>query len=225
MGCISFMSYQTHCPCFLCRHNFSCVTSLCVFLLLQAAELAPALQADMEVKEAIQGAIQGENGEVVQIVTSVATWEIRLVQRSPALYAKASPNQSWWNIKGYNCSQPEKLSSWNSFLTNTWWNTRKKHFPFLFFTFLFSQQTAQFVANQMSPCGNVLWELEKTLIGQNQLWSFCCFHHQKDPALHRIHSGIIICSRRPSACHFISRDACLHQPWKTVKLFGVKILG
>ncbi|KAI3371459.1 hypothetical protein L3Q82_024057 [Scortum barcoo] len=38
-----------------------------------AAELAPALQADMEVKEAIQGAIQGENGEVVQIVTSVAT--------------------------------------------------------------------------------------------------------------------------------------------------------
>lgn len=40
---------------------------------VQAAELAPALQADMEVKEAIQGAIQGENGEVVQIVTSVAT--------------------------------------------------------------------------------------------------------------------------------------------------------
>lgn len=39
----------------------------------QAAELAPALQTDMEVKEAIQGAIQGENGEVVQIVTSVAT--------------------------------------------------------------------------------------------------------------------------------------------------------
>ncbi|KAM7002228.1 protein BANP [Tautogolabrus adspersus] len=40
---------------------------------VQAAELAPALQSDMEVKEAIQGAIQGENGEVVQIVTSVAT--------------------------------------------------------------------------------------------------------------------------------------------------------
>ncbi|TDH09680.1 hypothetical protein EPR50_G00090500 [Perca flavescens] len=40
---------------------------------VQAAELAPALQTDMEVKEAIQGAIQGENGEVVQIVTSVAT--------------------------------------------------------------------------------------------------------------------------------------------------------
>ncbi|XP_034541975.1 protein BANP [Notolabrus celidotus] len=40
---------------------------------VQAAELTPALQADMEVKEAIQGAIQGENGEVVQIVTSVAT--------------------------------------------------------------------------------------------------------------------------------------------------------
>ncbi|KAM9854026.1 LOW QUALITY PROTEIN: protein BANP [Aulostomus maculatus] len=40
---------------------------------VQAAELAPALPADMEVKEAIQGAIQGENGEVVQIVTSVAT--------------------------------------------------------------------------------------------------------------------------------------------------------
>ncbi|XP_073328580.1 protein BANP [Pagrus major] len=40
---------------------------------VQAAELAPALQTDMEVKEAIQGAIHGENGEVVQIVTSVAT--------------------------------------------------------------------------------------------------------------------------------------------------------
>uniref|UniRef100_A0A3Q0QPM2 Protein BANP n=1 Tax=Amphilophus citrinellus TaxID=61819 RepID=A0A3Q0QPM2_AMPCI len=40
---------------------------------VQAAELAPALQADMEVKEAIQGAIHGENGEIVQIVTSVAT--------------------------------------------------------------------------------------------------------------------------------------------------------
>ncbi|KAM9754156.1 protein BANP [Menidia menidia] len=40
---------------------------------VQAAELAPALQADMEVKEAIQGAIHGENGEVVQIVSSVAT--------------------------------------------------------------------------------------------------------------------------------------------------------
>ncbi|XP_077953745.1 protein BANP isoform X4 [Gasterosteus aculeatus] len=40
---------------------------------VQAVELTPALQADMEVKEAIQGAIQGENGEVLQIVTSVAT--------------------------------------------------------------------------------------------------------------------------------------------------------
>ncbi|XP_056272123.1 protein BANP isoform X2 [Pseudoliparis swirei] len=40
---------------------------------VQAVELAPALQADMEVKEAIQGAIQGENGEMVQIVTSVVT--------------------------------------------------------------------------------------------------------------------------------------------------------
>lgn len=41
---------------------------------IQAAELAPSLQTDMEVKDAIQGAIQGENGEVVQIVSSVATW-------------------------------------------------------------------------------------------------------------------------------------------------------
>lgn len=41
----------------------------------QAAELAPALQAEMEVKEAIQGAIHGDNGEVVQIVSSVATWD------------------------------------------------------------------------------------------------------------------------------------------------------
>lgn len=41
---------------------------------LKAAELAPSLQTDMEVKDAIQGAIQGENSEVVQIVSSVATW-------------------------------------------------------------------------------------------------------------------------------------------------------
>lgn len=40
---------------------------------VQAAELAPGLQAEMEVKEAIQGALQGENGQVVQIVSSVAT--------------------------------------------------------------------------------------------------------------------------------------------------------
>lgn len=39
---------------------------------VQAAELSPAMQAELEVKEAIQGAIQEENGEVVQIVTSVA---------------------------------------------------------------------------------------------------------------------------------------------------------
>lgn len=44
------------------------------FSWLQAAELAPSLQTDMEVKDAIQGAIQGENSEVVQIVSSVATW-------------------------------------------------------------------------------------------------------------------------------------------------------
>ncbi|KAM9807825.1 protein BANP [Neosynchiropus ocellatus] len=40
---------------------------------VQAAELAPALQTDLDVKEAIQSAIRAENGEVVQIVTSVAT--------------------------------------------------------------------------------------------------------------------------------------------------------
>ncbi|XP_061578126.1 protein BANP [Cololabis saira] len=40
---------------------------------VQAAELTPALPTDMEVKEAIQGAIHGDSGEVVQIVTSVAT--------------------------------------------------------------------------------------------------------------------------------------------------------
>lgn len=51
------------------------IFSLAICLDPQAAELAPALQADgvIDVKEAIQGAIQGENGEVVQIVTSVAT--------------------------------------------------------------------------------------------------------------------------------------------------------
>ncbi|KAM6960948.1 protein BANP isoform 2-T2 [Aplochiton taeniatus] len=40
---------------------------------VQAAELAPEMQGDMEVKEAIQGALQGENGQVVQIVSTVAT--------------------------------------------------------------------------------------------------------------------------------------------------------
>lgn len=54
-----------------CSHYFFARTSRPP----QAAELAPALQTDgvIDVKEAIQGAIQGENGEVVQIVTSVAT--------------------------------------------------------------------------------------------------------------------------------------------------------
>lgn len=51
----------------------------------QAAELAPALQTDgvIDVKEAIQGAIQGENGEVVQIVSSVATWTPRRLSDRP----------------------------------------------------------------------------------------------------------------------------------------------
>lgn len=55
------------------------IFSLAICLDPQAAELTPALQADgvIDVKEAIQGAIQGENGEVVQIVTSVATWTPR----------------------------------------------------------------------------------------------------------------------------------------------------
>uniref|UniRef100_A0A1A7Y358 Protein BANP n=1 Tax=Iconisemion striatum TaxID=60296 RepID=A0A1A7Y358_9TELE len=40
---------------------------------VQGAELPPALQNELEVKEAIHDAIHGDNGEVVQIVTSVAT--------------------------------------------------------------------------------------------------------------------------------------------------------
>lgn len=52
---------------------------------IQAAELAPSLQTDMEVKDAIQGAIQGENGEVVQIVSSVATWGTLDWECSPEL--------------------------------------------------------------------------------------------------------------------------------------------
>ncbi|KAK0141763.1 Protein BANP [Merluccius polli] len=40
---------------------------------VQAAALAPGLQEDLEVKEALQGAIQAENGEVVQIVSSVVS--------------------------------------------------------------------------------------------------------------------------------------------------------
>ncbi|KAF7224704.1 protein BANP isoform X2 [Nothobranchius furzeri] len=40
---------------------------------VQGAELPPALQTEMEVKEAIHSAIHGDNGDVVQIVSSVAT--------------------------------------------------------------------------------------------------------------------------------------------------------
>ncbi|KAJ3595796.1 hypothetical protein NHX12_002210 [Muraenolepis orangiensis] len=40
---------------------------------VQAGELVPDLQEDLEVKEALQGAIQTENGEVVQIVSSIVT--------------------------------------------------------------------------------------------------------------------------------------------------------
>lgn len=60
----------------------------------QAAELAPSLQTDMEVKDAIQGAIQGENGEVVQIVSSVATWGTLDWQCSPELSPPTWPDKS-----------------------------------------------------------------------------------------------------------------------------------
>lgn len=62
----------------------------------QAAELTPALQADMEVKEAIQGTIQGENGEVVQIVSSVATWD----------YMRRSADPGWWKGQHGSANKP-----------------------------------------------------------------------------------------------------------------------
>ena len=37
----------------------------------QASELAPGMQEDLEVKEALQGAMQSENGEVVHVVNSI----------------------------------------------------------------------------------------------------------------------------------------------------------
>lgn len=61
---------------------------------IQAAELAPSLQTDMEVKDAIQGAIQGENGEVVQIVSSVATWENTWLTCSLELSPPTWPDKS-----------------------------------------------------------------------------------------------------------------------------------
>ncbi|CAL8321615.1 unnamed protein product, partial [Gadus morhua 'NCC'] len=38
---------------------------------VQASELAPGMQEDLEVKEALQGAMQSENGEVVHVVNSI----------------------------------------------------------------------------------------------------------------------------------------------------------
>ncbi|TMS05335.1 hypothetical protein E3U43_004585 [Larimichthys crocea] len=62
----------------------------------------------------------------------------------------------------------------------------------IFLLFFFSSlKTVQLIANQMFQCGNHR-DLKKTMILQNQLWSFWCFHHQKDLAHRRIHSGIIV---------------------------------
>ena len=82
------------------------------FHVFQAAELAPALQTDIEVKEAIQGAIQGENSEVVQIVTSVATWEPRPFHTQPrSLFC----SMAWRVSKVNNCIQSDKQSSQKAF--------------------------------------------------------------------------------------------------------------
>lgn len=67
--------------------------------------------------------------------------------------------------------------------------------------------------------------LKKTMILQNQLWSFWCFHHQKGPGPPQNTQGLVsiqggCCLCWPSSCHFISTHACLHQLWKIVELFG-----
>lgn len=92
-----------------------------LFDVLQAVELAPALQADMEVKEAIQGAIQGENGEMVQIVTSVVTWEPLLVQHSPEFCSTARPDESrrWTNAHSLTSDWVRKhFQYWRLLITN-----------------------------------------------------------------------------------------------------------
>lgn len=92
-----------------------CACFMCPLLhVFQAAELAPAMQADMEVKEAIQGTIQGENGEVVQIVTSVATWG-HLAQHSPELCPTTQPDKS--HLRLINTYRQAIMSK--SLLTNT----------------------------------------------------------------------------------------------------------
>lgn len=61
---------------------------------------------------------------------------------------------------------------------------REEAFFYFFVMFCFPLQTPECIANQMSQCGNVRRELEKTTI--------LCFHHQKDLAHCRIHTGIIV---------------------------------
>lgn len=103
----------------------------------QAAELAPTLQTDIEVKEAIQGAIQGENGEVVQIVTSVATWEPCLVHLSPRTlpyYSMAwrTSMQQQRSMNAYSMTSNQVSKPFQQIM-KVWWNTGKKEFFCCFF--------------------------------------------------------------------------------------------
>lgn len=75
----------------------------------------------------------------------------------------------------------------------------------------FSLQTAQFMSKQMLQCGYVHRELEKSMILQNQLWSFWCFHHQKDLAHRKVHSGIIVCRGRELLMQAIALPLHQHQ--------------
>lgn len=229
---------QTGCyiisECFLCP----------LIYLSQAAELAPTLQADMEVKEAIQGAIQGENGEVVQIVTSVATWKSMCSLTQPrTLSHTRTPHHDLMTLSGpwevNKCIQYSQVlyhtftviqynqahKSENPF--NIYWRSLgKRHFLF-YFIFLFFLQAAptrchfveMFTENLKRP-----W-YSKINCGLSGV-----FIISGGPSLPR-NTLFDCCLSREGAAFADHHPAtpsaqdCLHQLGKIMELFGVELLG
>lgn len=139
----------------------------------QAAELAPALQTDMEVKEAIQGAIQGENGEVVQIVTSVATWGAHhLIQNS-----REWSDNSQWNNRGRPVHTDGQAILSERIFKKYWRSLIKqgKEAVFFFVFFPFSLKLLNLLVTRCCKVEMFTNNLKRLLCSQNPLWSFRWF--------------------------------------------------
>lgn len=193
----------------MCKLSLHCLPSLSVFHVSQAAELAPALQTDMEVKEAIQGAIQGENGEVVQIVTSVATWE-----QLTALSLQHGLTRLSGTAEVNKCIQSDKQSSQNYYyFFNKYWTSLMKWREEAFFSFCF---VLFFSAKLLNPLPTRCRNVEMFTENSRRPWYFkincglsgVFLTRTTWPAaeytvgLLSIQGGCCLCS--PSFCHFIN---------------------